>query len=194
MPATGKANTPTMDFEHIRKEAPDVVAWIRIDGTMIDYPVMYADDNEFYLEHLPNGKKSDQGSLFIDYRNAPDFLDPNTLVYGHRMKSGTMFGTLRYYNNQSYYDKHPTVSIFTPEGNYEAILFAGYTFDQTVEMPPTRFKNAEEFDKYIQDARRRSIFQSDVEVSATDRLVTLATCDYNFEDGRLVIVGKLIEK
>jgi sortase B len=170
------------------------MAWIRIDGTSVNYPIMYGTDNEYFLNHLPNGKKSKRGSIFIDYRNSPDFSDQNTMIHGHRMRSGAMFGALRHYANQSFYNSHSTVSIFTPEKNFDVKLFAGYTLNQTVETPPLRFRDAESFNSYIKNARQRSIFKSDVEVNHGDRLVTLATCEYSIKEGRLVLVGKLVEK
>ena len=188
------SRTMTLDFESVQRGLPGALAWIRIDGTVIDYPVMYAGDNDYYLTRLPNGKESKSGSIFIDYRNKPDFSDQNTLIHGHRMKSGAMFGTLKYYNNQSYYDEHPTASIFTPEGDFMVMLFAGYRINHTVEAPPFSFKNADDFDKFVQSVKRRSIFKSDVEVNADDRLVCLCTCEYTTREGRLVIVGKLVEK
>lgn len=194
-PAPEKKTRPSrMNFEPIKKELPEVEAWIKLSGTKMDYPVMYGSDNEFYLNHLPNGKQSSSGSIFIDCRNSPDFSDPNTLIYGHRMKSGAMFGVLRYYSNQSYYDKHPVISIFTPDGDYDVELIAAYAFDQTVETPHFVFDDEEDFDNYIREARRRSPFKSGVEVSCGDRLVTLCTCEYTFEEGRLIVVGKLTEK
>jgi len=107
-----------------------------------------------------------------------------------------MFGMLSNYANQSFYDQHSTVSIFTPQGDYEITLFAGYAIDQTVEVVPMEFRDAEDFDRFIQRARSRSMFRSDIEVNFGDRLVTLATCEYTFRDGRgrLVILGKLAEK
>ena len=184
---------PVVDFEAIRREVPGVIAWIRINGTVINYPVMHGTDNEYYLTRLPNGKASKSGSIFIDYRNTPDFSNANTLLHGHRMKSGTMFAALKNYSSQAFYEQHRIAFISTPEKNYELIFFAGYRLNQTVEIPPLKFKNAEDFDKYIQDIKKRSIFKSDVKVSAKDKLVTLATCEYQVNDDRLVIVGKLVE-
>ena len=192
--AEASVRTSAMNFEPVMKEAPNVRAWIRIDGTMLNYPVMYGLDNEFYLNHLPNGQRGKSGSVFIDYRNSPNFSDPNTLLHGHRMKSGAIFGTLRNYVNQAYYDKHPTVKLFTPQGDYELLLFASYAFDQTVETPPVKFRDAEVFDNYIKSAKQRSTFKSNVEVNYGDRLVTLATCEYSFKNGRLIVVGKLVER
>jgi len=184
-----------IDFEALRNKFPNAVAWIRIDGTSVNYPVMRGPDNEYYLTRRPDGRTSRSGSIFMDFRNSPDFSDPNTLIHGHRMRSGAMFGMLSNYSSQSFYDRHLTVSIFTPQGDFEILLFAGYAIDQVVEVVPMNFRDTEDFDRFIQRARRRSMFRSDVEVSFGDRLVTLATCEYTFSDGRgrLVIVGKLVE-
>jgi len=190
----GKIRTLAMDFEAIRKEFPNTAAWIRINGTRVNYPVMYGTDNAYYLTRRPDGSKSRSGSIFIDYRNAPDFLNPNTFIYGHRMRSGAMFGMLSNYGSQSFYDKHPTVSILTPKGDYEVELFAGYTFNQMEETPPMSFSSAKALENYVRDAKRRSMFKSDVEVNFGDRLVTLCTCEYSFDEARLLVVGKLVEK
>ena len=180
----------TTDFE---KEFTDAVAWIRINGTSVNYPIMYRPDNEYYLTRRPDGKASRSGSIFIDYRNAPDFSNQNTFIYGHRMRSGAMFGMLKDYARQSFYEKHQTVSIFTPKGNYNAVLFAGYVFNQIKEeIPPIKFADAEAFADYVRDAKRRSMFKSDIEVNFGDRLVTLCTCEYSYNEARLLVVGKLV--
>ena len=193
-PTTVTNTIPAVNFEAVRAEVPNVIAWIRIDGTVINYPVMHGIDNEYFLTHLPNGKTSKSGSIFIDYRNASDFSDANTLIHGHRMKSGTMFAALKNYSSQAFYERHRTANISTPLKKYELMFIAGYRLNQTVEIPPISFKDEEDFSKYIQDIKRRSIFKSDVIVNAGDRLVTLATCEYQVNDDRLVIVGKLVEK
>jgi len=192
--SVGKARMPAMDFEAVQNEFPNAVAWIQIIGTGVNYPVMHGTNNEYYMSRRPDGKNSRSGSIFIDYRNAPDLSSPNTFIYGHRMRSGAMFGTLSNYNSQSFYDKHPTVSIFTPKGNYELELFAGYTFNQKEEKQTMKFADAKAFENYVRNAKRRSMFKSDVEVNFGDRLVTLCTCEYSFDDARLFVVGKLVEK
>jgi len=179
-----------IDFKN---EFTDAVAWIRINGTSVNYPIMHRSDNEYYLTRRPDGKASRSGSIFIDYRNAPDFSDQNTFIYGHRMRSGAMFGMLKDYASQSFYEKHQTVSIFTPKGNYSAVLFAGYVFNQIKEeTPPMKFADAEALANYVRDAKRRSMFKSDIEVNFGDRLVTLCTCEYSYNEARLLVVGKLV--
>ena len=186
------AKRPDVNLQAVQKACPGAEAWIRIDGTVIDYPIMLGPDNDYYLTRLPNGKSSKNGSIFMDYRNAADFSGQHTLIYGHNMKSGAMFGGLRNYGKQSFYDNHPTASIFTPNKNYKVLLFAGYRLNPAVEMLPLGFNNTEALNKYVQDVKKRSLFKSDVEVSAGDRLVSLATCEYSIKNGRLVLIGKLV--
>ena len=184
---------PFVDFGAVQEEFPNAVAWIRINGTGVNYPVMYGADNQYYITRRPDGKSSRSGSIFIDYRNSPDFSSQNTFIYGHRMKSGAMFGMLKNYTSQSFYEKHPIVSIFTPKGNYELQLLAGYTFDIMKETQPMKFSDSKSYENYIDNIKRRSIFKSDVEVNYGDRLATLCTCVSNNDDFRLILVGKLVE-
>ncbi|MCL2165435.1 MAG: class B sortase [Oscillospiraceae bacterium] len=126
---------PSLDFESLRLDYPEVVAWILIEGTPINYPVMQASDNDFYLTHLPNGSYNKMGSVFMDYRNAPDFSDLTSLIYGHNTRSGNMFGSLKNYNKQSYYEEHPLMILYTPERDYDVLLFAGYVINTAKETP-----------------------------------------------------------
>ena len=185
-------HVPSVDFDPLKEMFPDIVAWISSPGTVIDYPVMQANDNCFYLSRLPDGTHNKMGSIFLDYRNSADFSDSNILIYGHDMNSGDMFGTLRNYANQSFYEEHYRMFIYTPERDYELILFAGYILDSSVETPPMGFRSEEAFDDYIADIKQRSIFISDVTASYGDRLVFLCTCTGRTRDERLIIVGKLV--
>lgn len=182
-----------VDFNALRELNPEHTAWIQIPGTVINYPVMQGDDNDYYLKHLPDGKQNKMGSIFLDYRNSPDFTDKNTLIYGHYMKSGDMFAALKKYHEQSFYDRHPTVSLFTPEKDYALELYAGYLLDSAKEVPPLKFKSEADFEQYLADIKKRSVFKSEVSVSTEDKLVTLVTCAYDFENARLIIVGKLTD-
>jgi len=168
-------------------------AWIKCGGTVIDYPVMQCDDNEYYLSHLPNGVKNKIGSIYLDYRNSPDFTDKNTVIYGHHMKNGDMFTTLKYYNSQSFYESHSKVHIYTPEKNIIVELFAGYIVDADTEYLTLYFRDSAAFEGYLAEIRGRSVFSSNVEVNADDLLVSLVTCSYELENARMVVVGKIRE-
>ena len=185
---------PYVDFDELNQTFRGLTAaWMILDGTVIDYPVMQSTDNDYFLRRLPDGSSHRNGSLFIDYRNNPDFSDRNTLIYGHDMRSGDMFGVFRQYRNQDFFDQHNVFYIFTPERDFALILIAGYVLDSAVETPPLSFEDDDAFLAHIENIRRRSVFRSDVEVSAEDRIVSLCTCDASHRNNRLIIVGKLVD-
>ena len=185
---------PFIDFDELRETSPNIVAWIQSEGTVINYPLVQGTDNYFYLYHLPDGTSHRMGSIFLDYRNSPDFSDQNIFIYGHHMASGDMFGTLKNYRDQNYFEQHYSMFIFTPTNNFILMLFAGYVIDSSVEILPMSFMDADDFYMYISSLRSRSFFTSDVEVSFGDTLVFLCTCtDGGSNDERLIIVGKLME-
>ena len=107
-----------MDFESLLAQGPDVKAWLELPGTVIQYPVAQGEDNSYYLKHLYDGTANKVGCLFIDYENAEDFSDNNTIIYGHNMRDGSMFSALVEYKAQAYYDEHPEMYLVTPEGGY----------------------------------------------------------------------------
>jgi len=183
---------PLMDFESKRETLPYIVAWIHSEGTVINYPIVQGNDNEYYLSRLPDGSRNSIGSIFLDYRN--DFSDDNIMIYGHNMRSGDMFGSFRHYTNQDYFERHPCMSIFTPTHNFTLLLFAGYIFDSSVEVPPMSFGDSDEFERYISNIKSRSIFTSDIDAEFGDKIAFLCTCtESGSKHERLVIVGKLLE-
>ena len=182
----------TVDFAALRKKSEDIAAWLYNPGTPINYHVVQAEDNEYYLDHMINGKENRSGTLFIDYRNDPSMTDHNTLIYGHAMSIGTMFGTLERYKRQDYYEEHPVMYLLTPEMDYALDLVSGYMTD--VEDPVFRIPETEE-DAAAQLAHilKKSAFRTKVEIPSDARLVTLSTCAYDFENARFVVVGVLRE-
>ena len=184
---------PYVDFQALGERFPGIVGWIKLDGTKLDYPVMQTTDNSHYLSYLPDGTKNRSGSVFLDYRSSPDFSDRDSAIYGHESKSGEMFATLKSYRQQAFYDANPIIHFYTAEHDYDLVVFAGYLVDSGVETPQLTFKDDESFDSYIAKIKSRSFFKSDVEVSASDKLISLCTCAYDFTNARLVIVGKLVE-
>ena len=191
---TESATKPFIDFDVMREEFPDIIGWIKSEGTPINYPIVQGTDNEFYLNHLPNRTQNRLGSIYMDYRHPADFSGRSTFIYGHNTPSGKMFGTLSYYKCQEFFEKHSSMLIFTETQIYELVLFVGYIIDSNQELPPTQFSSQGEFDKIINDIRHRSIFESDVEVTYYDRLVFLCTCTTSGpRSERLIIGGILVE-
>ena len=132
----GAVETPPIrvDFDALREKNDDVVAWIYCPDTPINYPVVQAADNEAYLHRLLDGSKNSAGTLFMDFRNSSDFSDWNSVIYGHNMKNGSMFGTLMDYKTQSYFDAHPKVFLLTPEQDYVVKIVAGFVTPADAEI------------------------------------------------------------
>ena len=190
---TETAWTPYIDFEALNSSFPGVVGWMILDGTPIDYPVMQYTDNNFFLTRLPDGTLHRNGSIFLDYRNKSNFSDKSILIFGHENRAGDMFGALKNYRNQNFFDENPVIYLFTPEKDYTIQLFAGHVAHSERDHPPLEFEDDEEFMTYIDHIRSISVFNSDIAVTADDRIVSLVTCTYDFNDARLIIVGILIE-
>ena len=108
----------SMDFSALKEINPDIIGWIRAEGTNIDYPIAQTDNNEYYLNHLYNKDWNSNGTIFADYRNTGDFSDRNTVIYGHHMRDLSMFGTLDEYNDKSYIDAHRYVYYYTAHHSY----------------------------------------------------------------------------
>lgn len=180
-----------VDFDGLLQISEDVVAWLYCPDTEINCVVAQSDDNKFYLRRLLDGTDARCGTLFLDYRNDAGFGDWNSVIYGHNMKNGSMFATLLYYREQSFYEEHPVMYLYTPSSQYTIELIAGFTTpddDPLYSIPmPT-----EEQEVFLQRAQECSTFSSLTEVSDSDRLVTLSTCAYEYENARFVLIGRLV--
>jgi len=189
-PTEEKSNK--IDFVALKEIDSNVVAWLRLDGTIVDYPVVKGKNNEYYLRHLITGEWNKAGTLFIDYRCKNPFLDKNTIVYGHHNKQGLMFAEFKNYRKQAYYDQHKVIKIFTPEGNYEVELIAMTLEDGAHEFVRFDLQDNQAFLDYIAKLKQRSTFKSTVEISAGDKIVSFVTCSYDITNGRYLLVGKLV--
>lgn len=183
----------TIDVEKLREINADYAAWIYLPGTMLDYPVVQCDDNDYYLKRMFNGESNSCGTIFIDARNLPEFADSNTLLYGHHMRNGSMFKAISYYDEQEYFDAHPYMLILTPEAHYLVELIAGYTTDSSDHCYDIALSDFRDMNYYLTKARQKSDFDSAVTVIEGDRLVTLSTCAYAFENARYIAIGKLTQ-
>lgn len=183
-----------VDFDALRVTCPDIVGWIEIPGTVIDYPIVQGEDNVFYLKHLPDGTANVNGSIMMDQVNSPVFADDVTILHGHHMRSGAMFGDLNEYESEAYYLEHPMMRLYTPAGDYDVAIFAAYSVDGATFAYPTVFSGREGFEAFLHRARTRSYFQTDVEVAYGDRILMLSTCAYAYENERFLVVGKILEE
>lgn len=182
-----------IDFESLYEISGDAAAWIYEPDGEINYVIAQTKDNDYYLHRLLDGTQASGGTLFMDYRNSRDLSDWNTVIYGHNMKNGTMFAQLLDYNSTGYYEEHPVMYLYTPGQRYRIELAAGYTTgvdDLVYTIPATK----EERDEILEHAFRVSSFVTDVVVEDEDRLVTLSTCSYAYDDARYVVIGRLVEE
>lgn len=182
-------NWPAVDFAALKEINPDIVAWVYIEGTEINYSVVRGTDNQYYLKHLFNGKWNSSGCIFLDSRNAPDFSDRHSIIYGHHTKNGTMFSGLTQYKKQEFYQAHPTILLITPEQNIRVEIFAGYVANVKDDAWEIALELDTKFEAWLEAARSRSCFESDMIPAVTDRIVTLSTCSYEFDNARFVLLG-----
>ena len=180
-----------IDAVRLREINSDYACWLYAPDSPIDYPVVHGEDNRHWLHRMFNGATNAAGTLFIDYRNLPGFQDPNTLIYGHHMRNGSMFGTFTNYARQVYYDAHPWMLLVTEDEVDLVELMAGYTTSKHDHCYDIAISDAADMCAFIDEAKAKSDFMSSVEAETGDRLVTLSTCAYAFENARYIVIGKL---
>lgn len=187
-------------FVPFTQENEDIKGWITVPGTKVDNPVYQTTDNDFYLTHNMNKEPSRYGAIFFDFRCSLDPKNPsqNVTVYGHDMRDGSMFGSLKSYKKLDFYKANPTFALtgLTDHSTYKifAVMVVnakasddnGYLYNYTVPS----FTTQESFLKWVDEARERSLINTTVEVGIHDQIVTLVTCTNDFPDARLVIMAR----
>ncbi|MCI8513179.1 MAG: class B sortase [Lachnospiraceae bacterium] len=179
-------------FAELRTLNPEIIGWIRIEGTVIDYPVMQTDDNDYYLTHTWQGTENGAGSIFLEAANAKDFEDYHSLIYGHNMKNGSMFAGLHSYADPSYYGEHSRIYLETPAGSREYQIFSCHMVEAEDELYQIDFSPGELYTEFVNRLRRLSEYDTGVEVSGEDKVITLSTCKGNGAL-RYVVHAKLIQ-
>lgn len=180
-----------VDFDTLLQDNGDVVGWIYSEGTPINYPVVQASDNSYYLRRDMNGNYLVSGTVFLDYRCGLPGEDRNYVIFGHNMKNETMFGTLVKYKDSSYYAAHPVLYYLTPDVGYKIELYAGLVVS-TDEVIYRVDLSEEEMSAFLEKAKEKSTFTSETVIEENDNLVTLSTCSYEFDGARYVLIGKLV--
>ncbi len=182
----------SVDWDSLKAENPDTIGWIYIEGEpSISYPIVQSDDNDYYLKHTFQNTELFIGAIFMDCTNSSDFSDPNTIIYGHRINTGSMFGNLKNINNQSVYDEHPYFWILTPNGNYRYLIYSIYKASATGDAYTLFSGNGKEFLEWEETMQSRSEVSNDVKLSQYDHTVLLSTCTDD-SSVRLVVLGKCV--
>lgn len=191
-----KQFTGVVDWKALKKVNPDVQGWLYQKGTVINYPVVQGTDNDTYLHTRFDKQWSGGGTLFVDCRMEKNFKGFNSIIYGHHMKDGSMFRSIRGYTKEDgYYDKHKTLELATPHGNYHLVVFSAFITKATDEDTYKMTYDEAEKQAYIDRAWERSelpITRDSVDVTKNDRLVTLSTCAYDYEEARYIVMCKMV--
>lgn len=191
-----KQFTGVVDWKALKKVNPDVQGWLYQKGTVINYPVVQGTDNDTYLHTRFDKQWSGGGTLFVDCRMEKDFKEFNSIIYGHHMKDGSMFRSIRGYTKEDgYYDKHKTLELATPHGNYHLVVFSAFITKATDEDTYKMTYDEAEKQAYIDRAWERSelpITRDSVDITKNDRLVTLSTCAYDYEEARYIVMCKMV--
>ncbi len=187
-----------LKLEELQKENSDIIGWIEIENTNINYPVLQGNDNNFYLKRDYKKSFSKNGSIFLDKNYIWDPPSSNLLIYGHNNKNNTMFQDLLKYKNIEFYLNHPKIRFTTnkEDVNYEIM----YIFESKVyyksEQNVFRYyyfinaENEEQFNEYIQNCEKAKLYDTGKSAIYGDQLMTLSTCSYHVKDGRFVVVAK----
>lgn len=178
-------------FGSLLKVNKDIVGWITIPGTKVDYPVVQATDNAFYLTRNFKKERSSHGSIFMDYRNT-GLEDRNTIIYGHHMKDGTMFGAISGYKNRSYLKGREYIQHDSLEQPEVYQIFSVYVYRPGKGSLRRTFASDSEYSQYLGQISRASLYDTGTSVESTDKILTLVTCSYEFADARLVIHAKRV--
>ncbi len=188
------------EYKTLYKKNKKLIGWLKIDDTIIDYPVMQTNNNEYYLDHNFNQEYDKNGSLFLDCDCVIYPRSTNLIIYGHHMKSGQMFGQLQKYAKESYGEKHALIqfdSIYEKATYQVMYVFRSQVYNEDdLVFKYYQFINAnseEEFNSYMKEMAAISLYDTGVTASYGDSLLTLSTCDNSQTDGRFVVVAKRIK-
>ncbi len=187
------------EYTLVHQKNQRLIGWVKIDDTIVDYPVMQTVNNEYYLDHNFNQEEDRNGCIFMDYQCDVIRGCDNIILYGHHMKSGKMFGTLNKYSKESYYEEHPIIQFDTiyEKGTYQVMyVFRSKVYsEEDVTFKYYQFINAaseKEFNSAMNEMAALSLYDTGVTASYGDQLLTLSTCDYQENKGRFVVVAKKI--
>ena len=195
---TEKKKQNVIDFDKLKKQNKDIVAWIKVPGTSVDYPVyQHPKDNSYYLTHNADKQEDSYGAIYIETFNNKYFTDPNTVVYGHNMRNGSMFGSLHKFEDAKFFNKHRKIIIYTEDDTLTYKIFAAFVHSNMHILYEYDFTDYEDFDRYLGDLYSNTDSDAHidrkVDVDSDDRIITLSTCNHGISTQRYLIQGVLLD-
>lgn len=202
--ATSKKENPVnpgddfqIDFDKLYKINPDTIGWIRFTPkpSQINYPIVQGKDNQTYLHKTFSDNENTLGSIFLDAAANPDFNENNSIIYGHRMKDGSMFRHLQDYETKKFWKKYPYFYIYTMDGRKLTYLIAaaGETTEAS-DVYRTDFSDEKQYNAFIKAIKNMALYDTDVQVTKESSCVTLSTCTGASDEHRFVVVGEKIQE
>lgn len=184
----------TVVFNKLKEQNNETVAWIKVNNTNVEYPVVRATNNSFYLNHSFDKSKNSAGWIFADYKNKFDNTDKNIVIYGHNMRDDSMFGSLKNILNSDWYnnEENKNIALYTENEKYIYKVFSIYKIESEDYYIKTEFSNDNEFEKFIKTLKKRSIKNFNIDISKEDSILTLSTCANN-NKYRVVLHSKKIK-
>ena len=179
--------------ENLYDKYEDYRGWIKIDNTNINYPIVQGKDNSFYLDKDINKNYLSSGSIFMNYLNH-GFNDENTVLFGHHMRNKTMFAQLKKYKEKEFFYGNNDIVIEVENGKVlKYKVFSAYVTDSKDNYIKTNFDDKDQYKEFLEDIKNKSQYKSDIDVNENDKIITLSTCSYEFNDARMVVHGKLLK-
>ena len=179
--------------ENLYDKYEDYRGWIKIDNTNINYPIVQGKDNSFYLDKDINKNYLSSGSIFMNYLNH-GFNDENTVLFGHHMRNKTMFAQLKKYKEKEFFYGNNDIVIEVENGKVlKYKVFSAYVTDSKDNYINTNFDDKDQYKEFLEDIKNKSQYKSDIDVNENDKIITLSTCSYEFNDARMVVHGKLLK-
>ena len=175
-----------MDLSPLQEVNADVVGWIEIPG-ILSYPLLQGGDNAWYLSHAWNGEENSAGAVFLDYRADAGLGEFNTLIYGHRMRNGTMFGSLKHYKDADFWRENPSVYFANENGTWRYDIYAAYETGLMAATYQREFSEPEKKQDFIRYGLERSVIDTGITPTVEDTIITLSTCSGGGRDTRWVV-------
>ena len=186
-----------IDFAALQQQNPDVYAWIQVPGTEVDYPILQSsNDNTYYLNHTIDGEEKKEGAIFTENYNTKTFEDPNTVIYGHDMKNGSMFQSIHKYMDRSFFDNNRDIVIYMPDQILHYKIFAAYLTDNRHLLMNYNFWSKDEYQQYLNSIFSmrdiNAFIDTSTEVTTEDKIITLSTCYAGISTQRYLVQAVLV--